>query len=306
MRRTLRYVFSVLLVIATAGFYFTNRIMFIKKKADEEIVRRDEEAGFLNSNDFEKLPKREVSITSPFGYHLKSILVEPWETNRYVIFCHGVTENKMSSVKYMNLFLKRGFNAVIYDQRRHGESGGRTTSYGFYEKFDLKAIVDWLKSEKGKHLLVGIHGESMGAATLLQYAGMLEDGADFYIADCPYSDFAEQLAYRVKEEVKLPPRLIMPIAHLFLKLRDHYPLKDVSPVSAVENIEHPVLFIHSQKDDYILHHMTEELFNRKKGPKKLFLAQNGVHARSLSENREEYEQVLDEFLEEFGLKESGS
>ncbi len=302
MKRLLRYIFAFLTFLSAVGIYFTNRIMFIKNKQEEDILTRDEEAGFLKPDEFEALPKREVMILSPFGYTLKAIVVEPWETNRYMIFCHGVTENKMSSVKYMNLFIERGFNAIIYDQRRHGESGGKTTSYGFYEKFDLKAVVDWLKADKGANLFLGIHGESMGAATMLQYAGFLEDSADFYIADCPYSNFEEQLAYRVKAEVKLPPQMMLPIARLFLKIRDHYPLKEVSPISAVENIEKPILFIHSKKDDYILPDMTEKLFSRTKGPKQLYLAENGVHARSLMENREEYAKVLDEFFQTFIFK----
>lgn len=60
---------------------------------------------------------------------------------------------------------------MIYDQRRHGKTGGDTTSYGYYEKFDLQAVVDWLFIEEGEDLLLGIHGESMGAATTLLYAG---------------------------------------------------------------------------------------------------------------------------------------
>ena len=44
----------------------------------------------------------------------------------------------------------------------------------------------------------------MGAATLLQYAGLVEDGADFYIADCPFSDFQGQLQHRLKVEFHLP------------------------------------------------------------------------------------------------------
>ncbi|MGM0899978.1 MAG: alpha/beta hydrolase [Bacillota bacterium] len=304
MKRLIRYILSFLTLITAIGIYFTNRIMFIKQKQEEEILKRDEEAGFLKPTEFEALPKRDVIIPSPFGYSLKAIIVEPWQTNRYMIFCHGVTENKMSSVKYMNLFIERGFNAIIYDQRRHGDSGGKTTSYGFYEKFDLKAVVDWLRKDKDANLFLGIHGESMGAATVLQYAGMLEDSADFYVADCAYSNFEEQLAYRVKEEVKLPPQLMLPIARLFLKIRDRYPLKEVSPISAVEQIEKPILFIHSKKDDYILPDMTERLFMRKKGPKHLFLAENGVHARSLTENREEYAQVLDDFLQNLVYKDN--
>jgi fermentation-respiration switch protein FrsA (DUF1100 family) len=276
--------------------------MFIKNKDEDEVVKRDENAGFLKLADFHALPKNEAEIISPFGYSLKAILVEPYKTNRYVVFCHGVTENKMSSIKYMNLFIERGYNAVIYDQRRHGESGGKTTSYGYYEKFDLKAVIDWLRQEKGNDLFLGIHGESMGAATMLQYAGLVEDGADFYIADCPYSDFGEQLAHVVRADTKLPPRIMIPVAQLFLKVRDRYPLKDVSPLTAIENIKKPVLFIHSQKDDYILPGMTQALYNRKKGPKQLFLAEHGAHARSLAENSEEYIKVLDEFLSRYAVQ----
>ncbi|HAQ06377.1 MAG TPA: hypothetical protein DCR24_02155 [Bacillus bacterium] len=300
MRKALRYLFSLLLLLASLGVYITNRLMFLKKKDDEEIFIREKEAGHFHPDEYDALPKREVFIASSFGYTLKAVLVEPYETNQYVIIAHGVTQSKTNSLKYMNLFLARGFNAVIYDHRRHGESGGKTTSYGFYEKFDLKSVVDWLKEEKGDDLFLGIHGESMGAATLLLYAGMLEDGADFYVADCPYSDFGEQLAYRIKEEVKtLPPRLLLPIASLFLRIRDKYSLNDISPISVIKNIEKPILFIHSREDDFILPYMTEALFEQKKGPKKLYMAETGFHAQSYSQNREEYEKVLDEFLEEF-------
>lgn len=271
----------------------------MKKKEAQFIIDREKEAGRLNPIKYESLPKSEVLIPSPFGYSLKTVITEPYENNRYIIIAHGVTENKMNSIKYMNLFLERGFNTVIYDHRRHGESGGKTTSFGHYEKFDLKAIVDWLRKEKGADLLLGIHGESMGAATMLLYAGLLEDGADFYIADCPFSDFKELLSYRIKSDIKLPPALILPIADFFLRLREKYSIKQVSPIAVIENIQKPILFIHSEKDDYILPSMSQDLYDRKKGPKKLYIASHGVHAQSLNENREEYEKAIDEFLNEF-------
>ncbi|MGJ7921259.1 alpha/beta hydrolase [Neobacillus sp. LXY-4] len=295
---------SILLAASSIGVYFSNRLMYMKKKDEKLVLMREAAAGRFDPIQFESLPKREVLIDSPLGYKLKTILVEPHKTNRYIVICHGVTENKMNSVKYMNLFLERGFNAVIYDHRRHGESGGKTTSFGHYEKLDLKAVVDWLKNDKGPDLLLGIHGESMGAATTLLYAGMIEDGADFYIADCPFSDFKELLEYQIKKDVKLPPRLVLPLGDLFLRLRDKYSVKEVSPISVIENIKNPILFIHSQNDKYILPSMTEALYERKPGPKKLFLAAIGGHAQSLNENRTEYEQAVDEFLEECGFRNS--
>jgi fermentation-respiration switch protein FrsA (DUF1100 family) len=225
--------------------------------------------------------------------------VEPHQTNRYIIISHGVTETKINSIKYANMFLARGFNTLIYDHRRHGESGGKTTSFGHYEKFDLKTVVDWLKTEKGPQLELGIHGESMGAATMLLYAGLLEDGADFYIADCPFSDFKEQLAYLIKKDFKLVPGLLLPIGDALLRLRDKYSIRNVSPISVIENIKHPILFIHSQKDDFILPTMSKDLFEQKKGPKMLFLAANGRHAQSFNENRADYERVIDEFLQKY-------
>ncbi len=290
---------SILIVASSIGVLISNLLMYKKKKDEKLVLDRETTAGRFDPVKFENLPKREVFITSPFGYPLKTILVEPYRTNRYIVICHGVTENKVNSVKYMNLFLERGFNAVIYDHRRHGESGGKTTSYGHYEKLDLKAVVDWLKNEKGPGLLLGIHGESMGAATMLLYAGMIEDGADFYIADCPFSDFKELIEYQIKKDIKLPPRLVLPLGDLFLRLRDKYSVKEVSPISVIENIKNPILFIHSKDDKYILPSMTEALYERKIGPKKLFLAVSGAHAQSYNENREEYERAVDEFLEEY-------
>ncbi|MDP4083763.1 MAG: alpha/beta hydrolase [Bacillota bacterium] len=297
MKKTFQLLFTAFLFLCTIGFYFTNKLMYIKKKDEEQILKREKEAGRYNPEEFDSLPKLDVFISSPSGYLLKAVLVEPYSNNRYIIISHGVTENKINSIKYMNLFLKRGFNVLIYDHRRHGESGGKTTSFGHYEKFDLKAVVDWLKHEKGDSIQLGIHGESMGAVTMLLYAGMLCDGADFYIADCPFSNFKEQLRYRLKIEMKLPSWPLLPIANLFLRIRDKYSIHEVSPIAFIQNIHHPILFIHSKKDDYILPAMTEELFAKKNGPKMLYLAANGLHAQSFSQNQKDYEHVIDEFLE---------
>nr|WP_295971711.1 alpha/beta hydrolase [uncultured Bacillus sp.] len=299
LRKLFRSLFPFLFFLMSFGFFFTNRIMYIRKKDDQVILKREKEAGRFNPDDFSSMPNQKVTIPSPFGYDVTIVLVEPHFTNRYIIFSHGVTENKINSVKYMNLFLERGFNAVLYDHRRHGESGGKTTSYGYYEKYDLKAVVHWLKKEKGADLLLGIHGESMGAATMLLYAGMVEDGADFYIADCPFSDFTKQLSYLLKKNMKLPPKPLLPIANIFLRMRDKYSLRDLSPISVVQQIQKPVLFIHSLKDDYILPQMSKDLYEKKVGPKKLFLAPKGRHAQSLNQNKELYEAAVDEFLAEY-------
>jgi fermentation-respiration switch protein FrsA (DUF1100 family) len=291
----------VLSYIFIIGFFFTNKMMYIKKKTDEEIINRDTKFGLYNQKDFDALEKKHFSIQSQFGYSIKGSLITPHQTNRYIIICHGVTVNRLNSVKYMNFFLQKGWNVLIYDHRRHGESGGKTTSYGHYEKFDLQSVVHWLKKEVGDSIVLGIHGESMGAVTTLLYAGMVEDAADFYIADCPFTELEAQLLYRLKVEFKVPSVLVMPIAKPFVQLRDRYSIKGVSPLNAIANIQKPVLFIHSKDDDYIPAEMSKQLYEKKQGFKKLYIAEKGSHAMSYAENREEYSRVIDDFFQEIGL-----
>lgn len=295
------FILVFVLLFLAIGIVFTNKVMYIRKKTDEEILER--EAGtYYDVEEYDALPKDMVLIQSPFGYSIDGLYI-PNNSKACMIFCHGVTVNKINSIKYANLFHKRGFNILLYDHRRHGKTGGMTTSYGYYEKQDLKAVVDYVKQRFSPDI-IGIHGESMGAATLLQYAGSVEDGADFYIADCPFSDFYEQLAYRLHVEFHLPKWPILNIATLFLRWREGYRIKDVSPITYIQNIAHPILFIHSKEDDYILPSMTEELYEKKQGPKQLFLAEEGTHALSYGKNKEAYEEALDSFLQNYVFHEN--
>ncbi|RFU69188.1 alpha/beta hydrolase [Bacillus sp. V59.32b] len=294
---------SIFAYIIGIGVYFSNRVLYMKKKEETFVRDREITAKRLIVSEFDALRKEEVWVSSPSGYPLNCVFIEPHETKKWMIICHGVTENKINSIKYMNIFLKRGFNAVIYDHRRHGGSGGRTSSYGHYEKLDLKAVVDELKRRKGSDITLGIHGESMGAATLLLYAGTIEDGADFYIADCPFSDFEAQLKHQLRKEVPLPDWMVLPIGNAFIKLRGGYRIRDISPIASVKNIRKPVLFIHSVPDDFIPVAMTKELYKAKEGAKQLYLPAVGAHAQSYNENKEEYEEVIDRFLSEFVFSE---
>ncbi len=298
MKKIFLAVGALLTAVIAIGMVFSNIILFIRKKADEDIIKRETDDGHDVFDSFELMEKTAFVIPSAYGYDIKGCHVAPYDTPNTIIICHGVTMNTLNSLKYMHLFLDLGWNVIVYDHRRHGQSGGKTTSYGFYEKDDLSEVVSWAKDKTGQRGLIGIHGESMGAATALLYAGEhCEDGADFYIADCPFARFDEQLAYRLKVEYKLPSWPLLPIADFFLKLRGGYRAREVSPLAVIDKIEKPILFIHSKDDDYIPVSSTERLYEKKPEPKALYIAENGEHAMSYTKNRDTYRKTVKEFLD---------
>ena len=59
----------------------------------------------------------------------------------------------------------KGFDVIAYDSRAHGDSEGSTCTYGYFEKDDLRRIVDLI--ERRPIVLIG---NSLGAAVAIQAA----------------------------------------------------------------------------------------------------------------------------------------
>lgn len=303
---TISIVLSLSLVIAGGvGYYFSN--VLLMQNFTENYGKTSDTVE--NIKQFkalqEELENEKITIPSSYGYDLVGYYFPAKkDTNRTIITVHGYQSSKDSQAKYIKMYHELGFNVVTYDQRNHGESGGTYTTYGLIESEDLKDVVSYVKDrqtnnkEKG---LIGIHGVSMGAATTLQYAGNVEDKADFYIADCAYSNFGEEAKYRLAEDYSyIPAFLHKPIVFLgdtVLKIRENYSIFSASPIDTVENIKSPVLFINTKTDDYIPPYMTQDLFDKTVGPKEIYWTDTGKHAKAFDVNPDQYKEVVINFLE---------
>lgn len=287
----------LLLLLLSLAFHFSQLILRIKTHSHEQIVESEIKSGRMQPSEWESLMKETVQIRSPFGYTLHGYFIPNGQAKKAVILVHGVTNSHVGTIKYSKLFLKRGFHVLMYDQRRHGNSGGSNTTYGWYEKFDLQACVDWAVDRCGKDCIIGIFGESMGAAVALQYAA-IDHRASFYIVDCPYSSIGEQLLYRLKCDYHLPAFPLYYLAVLICRLRAGFWIQHVSPIKDMTSFETPALFIHGQEDSYIPKDMSIRMVDMKPGKKKLYLAPNAGHAQSLWKNPEEYDRIVGEFFDE--------
>jgi len=108
--------------ITGIGLFASSQLMYMKKKEVEFVLEREQKAGRLDPEAFKNMPQEERWIQSRHGYRLHTIFAEPNPgSKKWMIILHGITENKWNSVRFVQLFAKKGFNAVIYDHRRHGQ-----------------------------------------------------------------------------------------------------------------------------------------------------------------------------------------
>lgn len=285
--------------IVGLSYYVVQQVLFFKLRDVEIIIRRETRAKRMDIEAFKQLPQDVVEIDSKFGYKLNTIFIRPNETHKWIVICHGVTENKLSMVKYVNMFVEMGYNCVIFDARRHGDSGGINSTYGFYEKFDLEAVINYLLDEYSKDIEVGVHGESMGAATMLLYAGELSNRAKFYISNASFSTFEGQLMNIFNQKSRLLAPIVLRVSNILFKIRSQFSIYNVDPQSVIHKIEQPILFIHSKPDKFISVEQTESLYESKVGPKDAWYPERGGHVESFNRNPSTYKKKVKEFLSEY-------
>ena len=85
------------------------------------------------------------------------------------------------------LYLERGYLVYAIDQRASGESENPLVSFGYFEKQDVAALVDYAK-QQSPELPVVVHGQSMGGATAAQYGatGHAESNLDALVLDSAF------------------------------------------------------------------------------------------------------------------------
>ena len=288
------------LILAFTGYFFSSKILYKRIKTPDRIIEIEKRSPTFDMQWFDALSKERVTIASPSGYPLNGLFIPAGtHSGKTIIFSHGVTVSHLSAVKYSRMFYEKGWNLFLYDQRRHGESGGIITSYGYYEKYDLREAVHYIQN-RIPNGIIGIHGESMGASTMLEYAGM-EDGADFYISDCAYSSLWSQFTHLIKSRYHLPAFPVLHITGLFVRWRGKFRIKEINPLLHVKKINKPILFIHGDVDTYVPTWMSVALSKAANGMSELYLAENAGHAQALMVDPGKYEAMVFRFLEKSGI-----
>ena len=257
-----------------------------------------EKGKLYTKEEFKKLHKEEVEIKSNEGLSLKGTFIKKIkDSKKIIIIVHGYTSNYVWSLQFIEMFFKEGFNVLLIDQRSHGRSEGKYATYGYYEKYDLDFWVDWVRQKVGADTVIGLHGQSMGGGTVLQYAAISKH-VKFIIADCPYSDVTQLMKHQFNEVKHMPFLPFKWFLDMRLKVFAKFSMKEVSPINSIKDKKIPIFFIHGSKDNFVPTYMSKDMYEVKKGYKKLLIVEGAVHANSYGTDKELYDREVHNFLQE--------
>ena len=295
---------ALVLICAVSGVCY--RIAFYVSSADRrkgtlippgsQFESRKERLRQLQA-EFAALPYEEVSLRAADGvllcgkyYHVRDgapiqLQMHGYRGSALRDFCGG---NRLSR--------QMGHNALVIDERAHGNSGGRTICFGIRERLDCLAWCRYLQARfpQSPVFLVGV---SMGAATVLMASELdLPDTVVGIIADCPY-DAPRDIIEKTCRQMKLPPKLVWPFLDLGMRLYGRCRLSDATASAAVAKTKLPVLILHGLDDRMVPYQMSQRIAKACASPCRLELFANAGHGLSCMEDPARYKAAVRQFCE---------
>jgi len=245
------------------------------------------------------LSGREISIETKDSLTLKAwFFPASFDTAKAtVIILHGISTCKETQFGRAKLLTDNGFNAITLDLRAHGKSGGDYCTFGFYEKYDIQTTVDSALQISGKP--VGIWGASLGGAIALQ-AMELDKRIAFGVIESTFDEF-EKVAKEYGADWMFGLRSEWVVERVINKSGQiaHFDPKAVKPVESAAKIEHPVLFLHGDRDDKIPIEFNRRNFEAVQSPEKQWITvPGGGHSNIWRFGGKELERQVMAFLEQ--------
>lgn len=296
----------VLLVISVLGItwytYFTcffaskNRHENPYAPLDGSQYRAVADEIYACSRIMEKSECQWVSIRSYDGLLLKGRYYHHAQNAPLMILFHGYRGMALRDCSGGFILAgKLGMNVLVPDQRAHGQSEGRTITFGIKERFDVLSWIHFCNTTFGKKNII-LSGLSMGAATVLMAGGEeLPDNVLGIIADSGFSS-PKEIIYKVCCDKKLPSKLCYHFIALGARLFGGFSLVDCEAKEAVSHTTLPILLLHGDDDRYVPAEMSKEIFHVRPDNTTLVLFRNAGHGLCYMVDPNLYEKANVDFL----------
>ena len=239
----------------------------------------------------------DVTLTTSDGLNLDAWYV-PNETGRgTVIYCHGHLYHKGQMLDQAAFLHENGYRALLFDFRRHGDSEGSLTTFGYYEWRDVQAALRYAIDVRGEEGPVILWGVSMGAATALLTAAE-EPEIDAVIAESSFYAASETLRSDLRRMFGLPTVPFGFLTGTITELRVGIKIDALDLGRVVSGLgETSVLLVGGTADQRMPISNNERLFERIPGMRKEhYVAEGATHGDIWEMDRETYAETVRQFL----------
>lgn len=251
---------------------------------------------------------RSLTIPAVDGLKLWAALVPAkGESHRWAVCVHGYRDCHEGIGVLGKYYAESGWNVLMPDLRGHGNSQGNYVGWGYDDRLDLVAWINYVVRRDPEAQIV-IHGVSMGAAAVMMATGgPLQDNVKAAVADCGFTSLEPLLHHSLNrmgyKALSLPAPA--PFKVLFALLRKTtlrragYDLKNVVPMEAVARSKTPTLFIHGGCDEVVPPEMMGKLYEAARCPRRYLLVPEATHANSAGADSEKYWSTVNSFLSRY-------
>ncbi|MBL7775724.1 MAG: alpha/beta fold hydrolase [Saprospiraceae bacterium] len=297
--RLLRWRWAFLLLLplfATGGFTFLYQ-------AAPYMIVDPARYNFSGSPADDDLPFEKIEVRTPDGLSLRGYWVhKSADSNKTtIILLHGIGACKERWLPTAAWLWQNGYETVLLDGRAHGESDGEFCTYGFYEKYDVAAIADFVSKQK-KGGKIGVWGNSLGGAIALQ-ALAVDPRLEFGIVQSTFADFRTIVQDYQRRRLKFSWQWFTDDGIARAEQLAHFSADSIRPAAAARQIRQPILLAHGTADDRIKIEYGRQIFANLASADKTFLPVPGAgHSNLMAKGGSDYREAVLLFLarREFG------
>lgn len=187
-----------------------------------------------------------------------------------VVFLHGNSSCRLEAIPLITLLLPLNISLFCFDFSGCGLSEGEYISLGWFERDDLAACIDYLRT-LGRVSTIALWGRSMGAFTAVLHADRDPTIAGL-VLDSPFttlSTLAQELAGSYAKVPAWMVRGVLPVVRNIIQTKAGFDIEDLDAFNHVSSSFSPALFVAADGDDFIQPHHAKDLYDAYQGEKEL-------------------------------------
>ncbi len=185
-----------------------------------------------------------------------------------VLHLHGNAANVSNHLPLVAWLPPRGYHVLSLDYRGFGRSQGTPSLDGVVD--DAAVALAYLRTRPDvdpTRLIVV--GQSLGGATALRLLARDSEGVRLAVIDSAFASYRQ-----IAREAASTAGILAPLAPLLMRA---FPGPEKDPITALQKVRVPLIFVHGTRDAVIAHDHSAQLHAAAHAPKDLWTVEDAEH-----------------------------